>query len=50
MGTPEGQFFRAATYHESWFVKACGRTGEWRVIDDAANPQNPLRVFKSSAG
>jgi hypothetical protein len=39
------QFFRAATYHEAWIVNVCGEIHEWRVLDDVANPQNPLRVF-----
>jgi hypothetical protein len=38
-------FFRAATYHEAWIVNVCGEIHEWRVLDDVANPQNPLRVF-----
>jgi len=42
-------FFRAATFHEVWVVNACGRRREWRVLDDSANPQNPLRVFRASA-
>ena len=42
-------FFRAATFHEIWIVNACGKRREWRVLDDSANPQNPLRVFRASA-
>jgi hypothetical protein len=46
----ETRFFRAATFHEAWIVSACGRTSEWRVLDDSANPQIPLRVFRLNAG
>jgi hypothetical protein len=45
----ETQLLRAATYHEAWIVSACGKRLEWRVLDDTANPQNPLRVFRWSA-
>jgi hypothetical protein len=46
----ETHFFRAATFHEAWVVSACGRRSEWRVLDDSANPQIPLRVFRLNAG
>lgn len=48
--SPTGQvyFFRAATYHEAWIVSVCGKKREWRILDDAANPQNPLRAFRWS--
>jgi hypothetical protein len=48
-GPNETQFLRPATFHEAWIVNACGKRHEWRVLDDLANPQNPLRVFRSSA-
>ncbi|WP_077036687.1 hypothetical protein [Pelomonas sp. KK5] len=42
----EMHYLRAATYHEAWVINACGTRSEWRVLDDAANPQNPMRVFR----
>ncbi|PTT74936.1 hypothetical protein DBR42_30005 [Pelomonas sp. HMWF004] len=42
-------FVRAQSYHEAWIVNACGTMREWRVLDDSANPHNPLRVFPWNA-
>ena len=46
----EVTYLKPATYHEAWIVNACGVSREWRVLDDTANPQNPLTVFWWNAG
>jgi hypothetical protein len=37
--------FTPKSFYESWFVEACGRTREWRLLDEATDSRNPLRIL-----
>jgi hypothetical protein len=37
--------FNPRTFYESWAIKSCDEWHEWRVLDEATDPRNPLRVL-----